>query len=174
MKSKLLLLLSLLITTAICAIVFEQSISRPRLLLPKSITIAEAREEARHFSGTLRHATTDDQNAPTDELFDKYGIRSFTAFERDYALVIRLKKLDPSFRPEQMSVSMLNSIAEIKGRKLLLLDGCAAHDCPNTMNIVAFEPSTNAVFLFKSNGSLLQFFGSPDSSVRAAMLSAAF
>lgn len=177
MKTKLVITLSLLVATAICATVlsfFEQSVSRPRLPLRESITVAEARGEARQFSGSLRQATTDEQNAPTEKLFDEYGIRSFTAFERDYALVIRLKELDPSFRPEQMSASMLNSIAEIEGRKLLLLEGCSVHDCANTMNIVAFEPSTKAVFLMKSNGSSLQFFGSPDSSVRAAMLSVAF
>ncbi|MCK1709733.1 MULTISPECIES: inhibitor of vertebrate lysozyme family protein [unclassified Bradyrhizobium] len=174
MKAKVAIAVGVLSTVALCAIVFDQIVLERRLLPRENITVTEASEEAGHFTGSLRQAAIDEHNAPTDKLFEEYGIRSFTAFERNHALVVRLKELDPSFRAEQMGVSMLNSVAEINGRKLLLLKGCAPHNCAATMNIVAFEPSTTAVFLLKSNGSLLQFFGSPDSSVRPAMLSAAF
>ncbi len=117
---------------------------------------------------------------PEEGIFQQYGTRTFTAFEKHPEIVSSLKKLNPKFNPHQMGTSQLSCVATFHGRTLLLLSGCFPHNCGETKQIAALEPSTHQAYLLqptnvgpdtKQSGKF-NLYGNPDSSVRAAMYNA--
>ena len=153
----------------------------------ETISVSDIRSGAANFNGRIQEAEevfdssgNESKIPPKEALFQQYGIRTFTAFEKHPELVSSLKKLNPKFDPHQMGTSSLSSIATFDGRTLLLLLGCFPHNCGGTQQIVAFEPSTRLVYLLQptnvgpetSPSGKFHLYGNPDSSVRAAMYSA--
>lgn len=155
----------------------------------ETISVSDIRSGAANFNGRIQQAQEvfeSDGNTlipPKEALFQQYGIRASTAFEKHPELVSSLKKLNPKFDPHQMGTSDLSSIATFNGRTLLILSGCFPHNCDETQQIVAFEPSTRLVYLLQPTNvgpyrpettpsGKFQLYGNPDSSVRAAMYSA--
>jgi hypothetical protein len=149
----------------------------------ETVSSSDIRSGAANFSGQIQQAQEvfeSDGNTlipPKEPLFQQYGIRTFTAFQKHPELVSSLKKLNPKFNPHQMGTSSLSSIATFNGRTLLILSGCFPHNCGGTQQIVAFEPSTRLVYLLQPTNvgadttpsGEFYLYGNPDSSVRAAM-----
>jgi Inhibitor of vertebrate lysozyme (Ivy) len=153
----------------------------------ETINASDIRSGAANFNGRIQEAQevfdsdgNESKTPPKEPLFQQYGIRTFTAFEKHPELVSSLKKLNPKFNPHQMGTSSLSSIATFDGRTLLILSGCFPHNCGGTQQIVAFEPSTRLVYLLQPTNvgpettpsGKFYLYGNPDSSVRAAMYSA--
>ena len=153
----------------------------------ETISVSDIRSGAANFNGRIQEAEevfdssgNESKIPPKEALFQQYGIRTFTAFEKHPELVSSLKKLNPKFDPHQMGTSSLSSIATFDGRTLLLLLGCFPHNCGGTQQIVAFEPSTRLVYLLQPTNvgpettpsGKFHLYGNPDSSVRAAIYSA--
>ena len=113
----------------------------------ETISASDIRSGAANFNGRTQEAQevfdsdgNESKTPPKEPLFQQYGIRTFTAFEKHPELVSSLKKLNPKFNPHQMGTSSLSSIAMFDGRTLLILSGCFPHNCGGTQQIVAFEP----------------------------------
>ena len=155
----------------------------------ETISVSDIRSGAASFKGQIQQAQEvfeSDGNTlipPKEPLFQQYGIRTFTAFEKHPELVSSLKNLNPSFDPHQMGTSALSSIATFNGRTLLILSGCFPHNCDETQQIIGFEPSTRLIYLLQPTNvgpyhskttpsGKFYLYGNPDSSVRSAMYNA--
>lgn len=151
----------------------------------ETVSLSDIQSGAANFKGRIQQAAevfdSDGNEAPPKEpLFRQYGTRTYTAFEKHPKLVSSLRKLNPKFDPDAMGTSDLGSIATFSGRTLLLLKGCFPHNCGGTEQIVAFEPSSNKVYLLQPTNlgpattpsGRFYLYGNPDGSVRGAMYSA--
>jgi hypothetical protein len=146
----------------------------------EAITLADIESGAAKFDGQIREATIENEDSPKEELFRKYGTRTFATFEKHPELVAALRKLDAKFDPHTMASSSLSSIATIHGKTLLILIGCFPHNCGGTHQVVAFDPATQRVYLLRPTNlgpdtepsGKFYVYGSPDDPIRAAMYKA--
>jgi hypothetical protein len=162
----------------LAALLIAQSVPA-RAEAPKAETIALADIEAgaAKFNGQIREATIEEEDSPKEELFRKYGTRTFTTFKKHPEIVASLRKLNPKFDPQTMATSDLSSIATVGGKTLLILSGCFPHNCGGTNQVVVFEPATKRVYLLQPTNvgpdtepsGKFYVYGSPDETVRAAM-----
>jgi len=154
---------------------------------PKSVTVSlsEIESGAANFKGQIQEAemlydSKGNEVPPKNPLFQQYGTRSFTTFEKHPELVASLKKLNPKFNPHTMASSSLSSIATVEGRTFLILKGCFPHNCGGTQQVVAVEPSTKKVYLLQPTNlgpdtepsGKFYLYGNPEGPVRAAMFKA--
>jgi hypothetical protein len=160
-------------------------VSRATAQKVETVSLSDIQSGAANFNGRIQQAamvfdSDGNETPPKEPLFQQYGTRTFTAFQKHPELVSSLKKLNPKFDPHGMGTSDLSSIAAFNGRTLLILKGCFPHNCGGTEQIVAFEPSTNLVYLLQPTNvgptstpsGKFNLYGNPDSSVRTAMYSA--
>ncbi|HEY4516446.1 MAG TPA: hypothetical protein VJG64_00720 [Candidatus Paceibacterota bacterium] len=115
--------------------------------------------------------TIDGVNHSSERILEEYGTRTFYAFEKHPELIGYVKMLDPNFDPESMGVSIASSIYKKDERSsILIISGCLPHNCGGHIKVVAFEPSTKAVYLLQQKDKdMLQLYGHPDIGTRTAM-----
>lgn len=161
------------------------TIPLPRLVAdsaakPETLTMADIKSGAGNFKGEIREVTIEEEESPKEELFRKYGTRTFNTFEKHREIVASLKKLYPKFNPHTMGTSDPNQIVTFNDRTLLILIGCYPHNCGGTHQLVAIEPATKRVYLLQPvnvgpdttpSGKFL-LYGDPDPDIRAAMFKA--
>jgi uncharacterized protein YecT (DUF1311 family) len=141
------------------------------------VVSSDIRSGAAKFNGRIESAN----DAPKEALFQQYGNLASTAFQKHPELVSSLKKLNPNFDLDPDGFGQYASrIATFNGRTLLILQGCFPKNCKGAQHMVAFEPSSNLVYLLQPTdvgpnaepSGKFNLYGNPDSSVRAAMFSA--
>ena len=132
----------------------------------ETVTSSDIQSGAANFNGQIREG-------PKEALFQQYGTDAATAFQKHPELVSSLKKLNLNFDPAGMS-NYASTVFTLNGRTFLILRGCSPDNCNKTMQIVAFEPSTNLVYLIQQTnvGGRFNLYGNPDKSVRTAIYSA--
>ena len=146
----------------------------------ETVTLRYIEAGAAAFNGQIRNASIEEEDAPKEALFQKYGTRTFATFKKHPQLVSSLKKLDPTFDPHTMATSDLNSLVTFDGRALLILVGCFPHNCGGTHQLVAYEPATKQVYLLRPTNlgpdtepsGKFYLYGNPESAIRAAMYNA--
>ena len=163
----------------LCLLALGQQFTMSGQTAPKVETIAESAIKAggTSFKGKIEYA---DDDAPKAPLFQKYGTRTFSTFEKHPELVASLKKVNPKFDPHTMASSSLSGIATFDGRTVLILSGCFPHNCGGTQQIAAFEPTTKRVYLLQPTNlgpdtepsGKFNLYGEPDAALRAAMFTA--
>jgi hypothetical protein len=144
---------------------------------PETLSKSDIQAGAANFNGQIKQALVSEEDAPKEALFQQYGTRTFIAFQKHPELISALKVLNPNFDPNGIGTSFLSSIATFNGRTLLILEGCFRQNCGGTEQLVALEPSTNAVYLLQptnigpttSPSGQFNLYGKPDSAIRAAM-----
>jgi hypothetical protein len=146
----------------------------------ETVTSAEIEAGAAKFDGQMREVPIENEDSPKEELFRKYGTRTYATFKKHPELVAALRKLNPKFDPQTMATSSPNCIATINGKTLLILSGCFPHNCGGTEHVVVFDPATKRVYLLqptnvgpdtKPSGKFY-VYGDPDDAIRAAMYKA--
>ena len=122
----------------------------------ETISASDIRSGAANFNGRTQEAQevfdsdgNESKTPPKEPLFQQYGIRTFTAFEKHPELVSSLKKLNPKFNPHQMGTSSSSSIATFDGRTLLILSGCFPHNCGGTQQTRRFRTIHHLVYLLQ-------------------------
>jgi hypothetical protein len=143
----------------------------------EAVSLSDIRSGAANFNGRIEWAN----DAPKQALFQQYGTLASTAFQKHPEIVSSLKKLNPNFDLDPDGFGQHASrVATFNGRTLLILQGCFPKNCRGAEHMVAFEPSTNLVYLIQpinddpdtEPSGKFYLYGNPDSSVRAAMYSA--
>lgn len=147
---------------------------------PEILAMGDMESEAANFKGQTNSATIEEEDAPKEELFRKYGTRTFSTFKKHREIVASLKKLNPKFDPHTMATSDLNRIVTFNGRTFLILIGCYPHNCGGTQQLVAFDPADKKVYLLQPTrvgpdttpSGKFFLYGDPDPALRAAMFKA--
>ncbi|MDP9098784.1 MAG: inhibitor of vertebrate lysozyme family protein [Verrucomicrobiota bacterium] len=170
------------VRTLLCLVALSQPLAASAQTTPKveTVLLSGLKAGGTNFKGKIQYADLAEDDAPKAPLFQKYGTRTFSSFEKHPELVASLKKLNPKFDPHTMASSNLSGIATFEGRTVLILSGCFPHNCGGTQQIVAFEPATKRIYLLQPTNlgpntepsGKFYLYGDPDGALRAAIFSA--
>lgn len=138
------------------------------------LTKADIQSEANSFSGKLQDIATD------ESLLQQYGRYSFETFQKHPGIVSSVKVLNSNFSSDDMATGFPSTVATFNDRTLVILEGCFPHNCGGTVQFVAIEPSTQAVYLFEptnigpttTESGKFNVYGNPDDAIRSAMFNA--
>jgi uncharacterized protein YecT (DUF1311 family) len=140
----------------------------------ESVSLSDIKSGAANFNGQIESAN----DTPKEALFQQYGNLPSIVFQKHPELVSSLKKLNPNFDLDPGGFGQyVSTIATFNGGTLLILQGCFPKNCRGAQQMVAFEPSTNLVYLLwptsvdsdTQPSGKFNLYGNPDSSVRAAI-----
>ena len=151
----------------------------------ETVSLSDLKSAAATFKGQINDAeilydSKGNEKPAKGALYQEYGIRTFTAFEKHPELVAALRKLNGKFDPHTIATSGVSATATIDGKTFLILKGCFPHNCGGTEQIIAIEPATKKVYMLQPTNlgpntepsGKFYVYGDPDPSLRALLYKA--